>query len=194
MKMKNIVVILIILGVLWMYTSTKYNAMVSKDEIVQTAWSQVENQYQRRYDLVPNLVETVKWYAEHEQETLTAVIEARSKATNTTVDINDAASLGQFQASQWALSSALSRLMVVVEKYPDLKANQGFLELQAQLEWTENRISVERMRFNETVQNYNVYIRSFPNNMLAWFFDFDKAALFEAEQWSNQAPKVDFEK
>jgi len=167
--------------------------MVTKDETVKEAWAQVENVYQRRADLIPNLVQTVKWYATHEESTFTAVTNARAKATQTTIDINDADSFAKFQQSQWELSSALSRLMAISENYPELKANQNFLELQSQLEWTENRITVERKRYNEVVKDYNVTIRSFPNNLIANFFWFKKAEMFEAEEWSEVAPNVTFE-
>lgn len=168
--------------------------MVEKQEAVTAQWAQVENVYQRRADLIPNLVATVKGYADFEQETLTAVIEARAKATGITVDPTnpDASSIQQFQAAQDGLSSALSRLMVVVERYPDLKANQNFLELQAQLEGTENRISVERKKFNDTAREYNTYIRKFPNNLIAGMFDFDKKEYFEADAGAEKAPKVEF--
>lgn len=174
--------------------SCQYNTMVEKQEAVIAQWAQVENVYQRRADLIPNLVSTVKGYADFEQETLTAVIEARAKATGITVDPTnlDASSIQQFQAAQDGLSSALSRLMVVVERYPDLKANQNFLELQAQLEGTENRISVERKKFNETAQDYNTYIRKFPNNFIAGMFDFEKKEYFEADAGAEKAPKVEF--
>lgn len=174
--------------------SCQYNTMVEKQEAVTAQWSQVENVYQRRADLIPNLVSTVKGYADFEQETLTAVIEARAKATSVNVDPSklDANSIQQFQAAQDGLSSALSRLMVVVERYPDLKANQNFLELQSQLEGTENRIAVERRKYNETAQAYNTYIRKFPNNMIAGMFDFEKTEYFEADEGADTAPKVEF--
>lgn len=175
------------------YFIGKYNTMVTQDEGVQTAWSEVENQYQRRLDLIPNLVNTVKGAANFEKETLEAVISARASATQTKVDIKDAESFAKFQASQGELSSALSRLMVVAEAYPELKANQNFLELQAQLEGTENRITVARKTFNETVLPYNVFIRSFPNNLIAGMFGFEKAELFEAAEGANVAPAVSFE-
>ena len=193
---KTLKTLLIVGGIVLLigtYIVGKYNTMVTKDEGVKTAWSQVENQYQRRVDLIPNLVNTVKGYASHEADTLQAVIEARSKATQTNVDIKDAQSFAQFQASQDSLSSALSRLMVVVERYPDLKANQSFLELQAQLEGTENRISVERKTYNETVKGYNIFIRVFPNSFIAGMFGFEKANLFEAIAGSDVAPEVSFE-
>ena len=175
--------------------SCGYNTMVEKDETVGEKWSQVETQYQRRADLIPNLVSTVKGYAAHEKETLEAVVEARAKATSVNIDANklDAASMQQFQAAQSGLSSALSKLLVVVEKYPDLKANQNFLELQAQLEGTENRIAVARKKFNESVKDYNAYIRKFPKNFIAGWFDFEKKAYYEADKGSEKTPKVNFE-
>ena len=174
--------------------SCQYNTMIQKQEAVTAQWSQVENVYQRRADLIPNLVSTVKGYADFEQETLTGVIEARAKATSVTIDPSNlnTNSIQQFQAAQDGLSSALSKLMVVVERYPDLKANQNFLELQAQLEGTENRITVERKKFNESVKGYNTYIRKFPNNMIAGMFDFEKTAYFEANEGSEAPPKVEF--
>lgn len=172
-----------------------YNEMVTLDESVTTAWSNVETQYQRRSDLIPNLVNTVKGYAAHEEEVLTGVVEARAKATSVTIDPSnlDAASIQRFQAAQGQLNSALSRLLVTVEKYPDLKANQNFLELQAQLEGTENRIAVARDRFNGSVQGYNTYIRSFPNTMLAGMFGFERRSQFEASEGAENAPSVSFD-
>ena len=168
--------------------------MVSMEEGVTAQWSQVENVYQRRADLIPNLVNTVKGYADFEQETLTQVIEARAKATSVNInpDKLDAQSIQNFQNAQSGLSSALSKLMVVVEKYPELKANLGFLDLQAQLEGTENRITVERMKFNETAQTYNTFIRKFPKNLFAGMFGFEKKAYFEAEAGAEKAPEVQF--
>lgn len=184
-----------ILGIsLFSWVKGTYNTMVVQDENVKTAWSQVENQYQRRMDLIPNLVNTVKGYAAHEKETLEGVVSARAQATQTTIDpsnLNEE-SMKKFQAAQGELSSALSRLMVVLERYPDLKANQNFSELQAQLEGTENRISVERKRFNEVAQTYNTYIRSFPSNILAGMFGFQPKAYFTAETGAEKAPKVEF--
>ena len=197
MKSKSLVSVLSIIAIIVvvaLWISGVYNSMVAQDENVKTAWSQVDNQYQRRLDLIPNLVSTVKGYAAHESETLENVISARSKATQTTIDptnLNEA-TLSQFQQAQGELSSALSRLMVVVEKYPDLKANQNFLELQAQLEGTENRIAVERMRFNDAVKAYNTYIRKFPNNLFSGMFDFMPKAYFSAEAGAQSAPKVEF--
>ena len=187
-----IIVVLLFAGYSWVKGT--YNTMVTQDEGVKTAWSQVENQYQRRMDLIPNLVNTVKGYATHEKETLEGVVSARAEATKTTIDpsnLNEE-SMKKFQAAQGELSSALSRLMVVLERYPDLKANQNFSELQAQLEGTENRISVERKRFNETAQSYNPYIRSFPTNILAGMFGFQPKAYFSAESGAEKAPKVEF--
>ena len=171
-----------------------YNRMVEKDEAISGQWSQVETAYQRRADLIPNLVNTVKGYADFEQETLTQVIEARAKATS--VNINpenlDPQAIQQFQAAQDGLSSALSRLMVVVERYPDLKANQNFLDLQQQLESTENRIAVERRKFNDATRDYNTFIRRFPANLLAGIFGFDTKGYFEAAEGSEEAPTVEF--
>jgi LemA protein len=171
-----------------------YNKMVDLEEQVASQWSQVENVYQRRADLIPNLVNTVKGYAEHEQETLTGVIEARSKATSVNIDPNNLTpeAIEQFNQAQEGLSSALSRLMVVVERYPDLKANQNFLDLQAQLEGTENRIAVERRKFNEVTQSYNSYIRKFPQLIYAGMLGFDKKNYFEARQGADQPPVVEF--
>lgn len=175
-------------------TGCGYNRMISMEEAISSQWAQVENAYQRRADLIPNLVNTVKGYAGFEQETLTQVIEARSKATSVQIDpanLNEA-SFQQFQQAQAGLSSALSRLMVVVERYPDLKANQNFLELQAQLEGTENRIAVERRKFNESVRRYNTLIRQFPRNITAAIFNFEKKAYFEAEEGAEEVPTVEF--
>jgi LemA protein len=194
---KGVITLLVILGfvlILFFWIKGAYNGMVSKEEQVTSAWSQVENVYQRRADLIPNLVATVKGYAAHEKETLEGVINARSKATQTTVDptkMNEE-SIKKFQAAQGELSSALGRLMVIVERYPDLKANQNFLELQAQLEGTENRITVERQKFNEIAQGYNTYIRQFPKNIIAGMFGFERKAYFEAKEGSDVAPKVEF--
>ncbi len=174
--------------------SCQYNTMVERQEAVVAQWAQVENVYQRRADLIPNLVSTVKGYAEFEQETLTGVIEARAKATSVSIDPSklDANSIQKFQAAQDGLSSALSKLMVVVEKYPDLKANQNFLELQAQLEGTENRIAVERKKYNEVSQDYNTYIKKFPNNIIAGWFDFEQKEYFKSDAGAEKAPKVEF--
>ncbi len=187
-------VVVIAVFIVYRFFAGGYNSMVGYDETVITAWSNVENVYQRRADLIPNLVSTVKGYASHEKETLTAVIEARSKATSISIDPTNltAASMQQFQQVQSGLSSALSKLMVVVERYPDLKANQNFLELQAQLEGTENRIAVERRKFNESVKVYNTYIRSFPKNLVAGMYGFDRKAQFSADQGAEIVPEVKF--
>ncbi len=176
------------------FTGCGYNKMVTMDEAVTSSWSQVENVYQRRADLIPNLVETVKGYAQHEQETLTKVIEARSQATSVKIDPANLTpeTISQFQEAQQGISSALSRLMVVVEQYPDLKANQNFLDLQAQLEGTENRITVERQKFNETTQAYNAYIRRFPELITAKIFGFKKKPYFESQPGAEKAPEVKF--
>lgn len=175
-------------------SSCGYNTMVQKEEQVSGAWSQVENQYQRRADLIPNLVNTVKGAADFEKSTLTQVIEARAKATSIQVDPSelDPNQIQQYQQAQEQLSGALSRLLVTVERYPELKANQNFMELQAQLEGTENRIAVERNRFNETVQDYNAYIRKFPQNLIAGLFDFERKGYFESQAGAEQAPTVEF--
>lgn len=193
-KNKFFWIIIAIVAVLFFWVKGAYNEMVTLDEGINTAWSQVENQYQRRMDLIPNLVNTVKGYAAHEKETLEGVVKARAEATKTTIDpsnLNEE-TLKRFQAAQGELSSALSRLMVVVERYPELKANQNFSELQAQLEGTENRISVERKRFNEIAQGYNTYIRKFPNNILSGMFGFQTKAYFSAESGAEKAPSVEF--
>jgi LemA protein len=176
------------------FSSCGYNKMVTMDEAIKSAWSQVENQYQRRSDLIPNLVETVKGYATHEQETFTKVVEARAQATATKIDPANLTpeAIKQFQDAQGSLSSALSRLMVVVEQYPELKANQNFLNLQEQLESSENRITFARMKFNETTQAYNAYIRSFPPLITATIFGFKKKAYFEALAGAEKAPQVKF--
>jgi len=168
--------------------------MVQKNETVVQQWAQVENTYQRRADLIPNLVSTVKGYADFEKSTLTEVIEARAKATSVNIDPSNlnASQIQQFQSAQGELSSALSRLMVVVERYPDLKANQNFLELQAQLEGTENRIAVERKKFNETTQAFNTYIKTFPQTMMAGMFGFSEKAYFEADAGAEKVPEVKF--
>jgi len=175
-------------------SSCGYNTMVQLDEQVQSQWAQVENVYQRRQDVIPNLVNTVKGAANFEKETLTQVIEARAKATSVNVDPAKLTpeSIQKFQEAQGQLSSALGRLMVVTENYPELKANQNFLELQAQLEGTENRIASERRKFNEVTQTYNSKIRTFPNNLTASMFGFEKKGYFQAEAGAEKAPKVEF--
>jgi LemA protein len=188
-----IVIVVVLIGLYSMFKGT-YNNMVTKSEGVDAQWSQVENVYQRRADLIPNLVNTVKGYATHEKETLEGVVEARAKATSVNIDASNLTpqSMQAFQQAQDGLSGALSKLMVVVEKYPDLKANQNFLDLQAQLEGTENRIAVERKKFNETVRVYNTYIKTFPNNIFAGMFGFAQKPYFKSSQGSEKAPEVKF--
>lgn len=192
--MRKIGVVLIAVVAVFLFSGCGYNKMVELDEQVKSSWSQVENVYQRRADLIPNLVNTVKGYAAHEQETLEGVIEARSKATSVNIDPANLSpeTIQQFNQAQEGLSSALSRLMVVVERYPDLKANQNFMDLQAQLEGTENRIATERRKFNETTQSYNAYIRKFPQVIYSGWFGFDKKSYFEAQQGAEKAPEVQF--
>ena len=174
--------------------SCSYNEMVEKEEAVATAWSNVEVQYQRRSDLIPNLVSTVKGYAQHEQNTLQAVMEARSKATQITVDAANLTpeKIKEYQQAQGAISSALGKLLSITENYPELKANENFSELQAQLEGTENRITEARRRYNESVQTYNVLVRKFPHNLFAKMFGFEKKENFAAESGSEKAPEVKF--
>ncbi|GHT38459.1 hypothetical protein AGMMS49965_01890 [Bacteroidia bacterium] len=188
----GVFVLLIVSVVLWYFGA--YNKMVNADEQVNAQWANVENQYQRRADLVPNLVATVKGYAAHEQNTLTGVIEARAQATAVQIDPTklNAQTLAQYQQAQGNLSSALSRLLVSVERYPDLKANQNFLDLQAQLEGTENRIATERTRFNDQAQGYNTLIRKFPNSIVAGVSGFQQKPYFKAEAGSEKAPEVQF--
>lgn len=175
-------------------SSCGYNTMVELDENVKAKWAQVENAYQRRADLIPNLVNTVKGAAEFEQETLTQVVEARAKATSIQVDADNLTpeAVAQFQQAQGALSQSLGRLLATVEAYPDIKANQNFLQLQAQLEGTENRISVERRAFIEATQQYNATVRKFPNNITAGIFGFKQKGSFTAEAGADQAPEVQF--
>ncbi|MBO2524936.1 MAG: LemA family protein [Bacteroidetes bacterium] len=193
-KLTKILIIVGIIAVVILWGVRIYNNMVKLDEETQQAWAQVENAYQRRADLIPNLVKTVQGAAEYEKGTLEGVIEARSKATSVQVDPSKLTeeNIAAFQQVQDQLSSALSRLMVVVERYPELKANQNFLELQAQLEGTENRIAVERKKFNEVVQQYNTTIRRFPNNIFAGMFNFDKKGYFKAKEGADEAPDVEF--
>lgn len=183
-----------VLAILCISLISSYNSMVSAEEGVSSQWSNVENQYQRRADLIPNLVNTVKGYAAHESSTFEAVVAARSKATQITVDPNDLTpeKLQAYQSAQGEVGAALGKLLAITENYPDLKANENFKELQAQLEGTENRISVERMRFNETAKAFNTTIRRFPQNIIASMFGFEKKAYFEAAQGTNQAPQVQF--
>lgn len=187
-----IAAIVVVCGFVWVKNA--YNNMVTEDETVQAAWSQVENVYQRRADLIPNLVATVKGYAAHESQTLENVIAARSKATQVTVDPSNLTedAVARFNEAQGELSAALGRLLMITENYPDLKANQQFSDLQAQLEGTENRITTERMKFNEAARKYNTLIRKFPDNIIASMFGFEKKGYFEAQAGAETAPKVEF--
>lgn len=182
------VIVLILFGTVGRCVKMR-NSLVDLDVNVDAQWAQVENVYQRRMDLIPNLVNTVKGYAKHESETLTAVVEARAKATQTNVNSDN---IQQYQENQEALTSALSKLMVVVEKYPDLKANQNFMQLQSQLEGTENRIATERRRYNEACKNYNSQIRHFPRNIIANMMGLEKKEFFEADKAAEKAPEVNF--
>jgi len=192
--MKKIVLNIIGFFAVLSLSSCGYNSMVKLDEQVMSQWAQVENVYQRRADLIPNLVNSVKGAANFEKETLTQVIEARAKATSVNVDPTKLTpeSIAQFQAAQGAISQSLGRLLATVEAYPELKANQNFLELQAQLEGSENRITVERQKFNTVTQEYNSSIRTFPNNLTAGMFGFKTKGYFQAEAGANKAPKVEF--
>lgn len=196
--MKKGTITLLVIGVLILImvggTLTTYNGLIAKDEAVATAWGNIQSQYQRRADLIPNLVSTVKGYAKHESETLESVMAARAKATQITVNADNLTpeKLKQYQAAQGELSQALGRLMAVSENYPNLKANENFSELQAQLEGTENRINESRQIYNSAVQTYNVSVRRFPANIVAGMFGFDKKNQFEAEAGAEKAPKVVF--
>ena len=193
MKRNTIIIIAAIVAIVG-YCMSSYNTLVGQDEAVGTAWSNVENQYQRRVDLIPNLVNTVKGYASHEKETFEAVVSARAKATQTTVDIDDLTpeKIAAYQKAQGELGSALGRLLAITENYPELKANENFKELQAQLEGTENRISTELHKFNEVAKTYNTSIRRFPKNIIASMFGFEKRPYFEAQEGAEKAPEVKF--
>ena len=192
--MRRLLMALVVLSLVFTLSGCGYNTIQQKDEAVKAAWSQVLNVYKRRADLVPNLVATVKGYAAHEAQVLTQVTEARARVGSINVNADDPASLAQFQQAQGELQSAIGRLLVVSENYPQLKADQNFLQLQAQLEGTENRITVERQRYIETVQDYNTYIRSFPQNLVAMMFGYKVKPNFtvENEAQIQEAPKVDF--
>ncbi len=191
---KSVLIIIAVAIILIIWAVSSYNGLVNMEEGVNGQWANVETQYQRRADLIPNLVSTVKGYAAHESETLEAVVAARSKATQITVDANDLtpAKLAEYQKAQGAVSSALGKLLAIQENYPDLKANQNFLELQAQLEGTENRINVARTNFNNSAKEYNAAIRRFPNSLFAGMFGFEKRGYFEAAEGASQAPVVQF--
>lgn len=187
-------ILLAVVAICTMTSCSTHNNMVTLDEAVKTSWSNVETQYQRRADLIPNLVSTVKGYASHEQSTLQAVIDARSKATSVNISMDEITpeKMAEYQKAQSAVTSALGRLIAVSESYPELKANQNFLELQAQLEGTENRITVARKEFNETTQTYNVAVRRFPANLMAMLFGFEQKPYYEADESASAAPKVEF--
>ena len=189
-----VVVVLGVLAIIALWGINAYNGMIAGQEDVENAWAQVENQYQRRADLVPNLVATVKGYAAHEQETFERVVEARAKATQVIVDPSNTTpeQMAAFQAAQGELSQALGRLLALAESYPDLKANENFRDLQAQLEGTENRIATARQLFNDTARQYNTLVRRFPTNIIAAMFGFEKKPYFEAEEGAKHAPKVEF--
>ena len=191
---KGWIVVIAVVAIVALWGITRYNGFVTKDEVVKQTWAQVENQYQRRADLIPNLVNTVKGYAAHESSTLESVIAARARATQVTVNPDDLSpeAIAEYQAAQGQVSSALGRLMAIAESYPDLKANQNFLELQAQLEGTENRISVERQRFTQAVQEYNTTLRRFPGNIFAGLLGFEKRGQFTAVEGAEIAPVVQF--
>ena len=188
-----IAVAVVLLGCI-VWVKNAYNSLVTADENAQSAWSQVENVYQRRADLIPNLVATVKGYAAHESETLESVVAARAKATQVTIDPANlsADEIAKYNEAQGELGNALGKLLMIQENYPDLKANQNFRDLQAQLEGTENRIATERMKFNQAVKDYNTLIRRFPNNIFASMFGFEKKGYFEADAGAENAPKVEF--
>ena len=196
--MKKALIPIIVIALVGIFVYTKavgvYNMFVQNEETINGTWAEVETQYQRRADLIPNLVNTVKGYADFEQETLTGVIEARAKATSININADNLTpeNLAQFQEAQDQLSGALSRLMVTVERYPDLKANQNFMDLQAQLEGTENRIAVARRNFNQSVQSYNSTLRTFPNKLFAGWYGFETKGYFEAAQGAETAPTVQF--
>ncbi|MBP1663491.1 MAG: LemA family protein [Bacteroidetes bacterium] len=194
MKKTGIIIIIVLAAILFLWGMGSYNGLVNSQENVKSQWGNVENQYQRRADLIPNLVETVKGYATHEKSTFEEVIAARAKATQITIDPTNLTpeKLQEFQAAQGQLGSALGRLIAVAENYPELKANQNFLELQAQLEGTENRISVERNKFIEMAKKYDVAIRQFPKNIVAGLFNFEKIPYFTAQEGAEKAPQVKF--
>ena len=194
MKKVTIIILVAVVAIIAFWAISGYNSLVSMDENVSNQWANVETQYQRRADLIPNLVNTVKGYAAHEKETLEGVIAARSQATQIKVDPTDLTpeKLAEYQKAQGQLATALGKLLAITENYPDLKPNQNFLELQAQLEGTENRINVARKNFNDAAKAYNTAIRRFPKNILAGMFGFDKRAYFEAAEGAEQAPQVQF--
>ena len=191
---KSVIILIAVIAVIAIWAVSSYNGMVSMEENVSNQWANVETQYQRRSDLIPNLVNTVKGYASHEKETLEGVIAARSQATQMKVDPSNLTpeAIAKYQTAQGEIGAALGKLLAITENYPDLKANQNFLELQAQLEGTENRINVARKNFNDAAKEYNTAIRRFPKNIFAGMFGFEKRPYFEAEEGAEKAPKVEF--
>ena len=193
-KNKGLIITIVVIVLVALWGISSYNGLVGMDENVSNKWANVETQYQRRSDLIPNLVNTVKGYAKHESQTLEAVMAARSQATQVKIDPSNCTpqQLAAYQKAQGDVTTALGKLLAITENYPDLKANQNFLELQSQLEGTENRINVARRDFNEAAKQYNTSIRRFPKNIIAGMFGFEKKAYFEAEKGAEQAPKVEF--
>lgn len=193
-KNKGLIITIVVIALVAIWGISSYNGLVSMDENVSNQWANVETQYQRRSDLIPNLVNTVKGYAKHESETLESVMAARSQATQVKIDPSNCTpqQLAAYQKAQGDVTTALGKLLAITENYPDLKANQNFLELQSQLEGTENRINVARKDFNDTAKKYNTSLRSFPRNIIASMCGFEKRAYFEAEAGAEKAPKVEF--
>lgn len=193
-KNKGLIITIVVIALVALWGISSYNGLVSMDENVSNSWANVETQYQRRSDLIPNLVNTVKGYAKHESQTLEAVMAARSQATQVKIDPSNCTpqQLAAYQKAQGDVTTALGKLLAITENYPDLKANQNFLELQSQLEGTENRINVARKDFNDTAKKYNTSLRRFPRNIIASMFGFEKRAYFEAEAGAEKAPKVEF--
>jgi len=193
-KNKGLIITVVVIALVAIWGISSYNGLVSMDENVSNSWANVETQYQRRSDLIPNLVNTVKGYAKHESQTLEAVMAARSQATQVKIDPSNCTpqQLAAYQKAQGDVTTALGKLLAITENYPDLKANQNFLELQSQLEGTENRINVARKDFNDTAKKYNTSLRRFPRNIVASMFGFEKRNYFEAEAGAEKAPKVEF--
>ena len=193
-KNKGLIITIVVIALVALWGISSYNGLVSMDENVSNQWANVETQYQRRSDLIPNLVNTVKGYAKHESQTLESVMAARSQATQVKIDPSNCTpqQLAAYQKAQGDVTTALGKLLAITENYPDLKANQNFLELQSQLEGTENRINVARKDFNDTAKKYNTSLRRFPRNIVASMFGFEKRAYFEAEAGAEKAPKVEF--
>ena len=193
-KNKGLIITIVVIALVAIWGISSYNGLVSMDEKVSNQWANVETQYQRRSDLIPNLVNTVKGYAKHESQTLEAVMAARSQATQVKIDPSNCTpqQLAAYQKAQGDVTTALGKLLAITENYPDLKANQNFLELQSQLEGTENRINVARKDFNDTAKKYNTSLRRFPRNIIASMFGFEKRNYFEAEAGAEKAPKVEF--